>query len=178
MTANAASTPGARRHAYRAWQFTRPFVNVTLILAIILLVLILWLVSTTRSFVDDTMSDVKFGIVEEIEQDARDLVAEVRRGLDELDALRLDIEKLVENPASLIDPQIRRDIEAVKNDADRIASDLDRIATGHIDMSQETLEKLAVSLVRAYGDIRGCTIRERPAKAHGKTAKAPADPKR
>lgn len=151
------SKSSARARAYRAWEFTRPFVNATLVLAIVLVVAMLWFVDAAQSLVDDTLNDVKFGLIEELDDDAKLLMAEIRKGVAEFDTLRADIARIADHPADLIDPQIRHSIKAVENDANRIAHDLDRIASGHVDLSQESLERIAVSLVRAYSEIRGCT---------------------
>ena len=74
----------AQQRAYRAWEFTRPFVNATLVLAIILVGAMLWFVNTAQSLVDDTLNDVKFGLIEELDDDAKLLTAEIRKNLGAL----------------------------------------------------------------------------------------------
>ena len=144
------------RYAGYAWQITRPFVNATLTLAVILTVLMLWLVGAARTLVHDTLADVRFGLIKEIDQDSKSLIGDLRRGAIELDALRADIARISVDPTIAIDPETRRDIKLVRNDADRIARDLDRITSGHVDLSQKMMERLAVAVVRAFGDVRAC----------------------
>lgn len=157
----AAAAPGTeRRHWCHAWRVMRPYVNATLILAILLVGMSMWLVSTARSFVDDSLADVKLGLIQEADKNIGALLAEYRAGVAQFETLRLQISGLVDNPSTLIDPRTRSEIEALKKDADRIGIGLDRIASGHLELSQATLESLAVTVVRAYGRVRGCRLEE------------------
>lgn len=136
------------------WPVLRPFVNATLVLAIVLVLAALSLVHSTRSFVDDTLADVKIGLLREIDKDAETLIADLRIGAAEYDKLQADIAALAQHPDLVLDPETRRSLRQIESDTHRIATDLDRIASGHIDLSQKTLERMAMALVRAYGESR------------------------
>lgn len=139
------------------WKAIRPFVNASLVLALALALTGLWFVNSARTLVDDTLNDVKFGVIKELDEEANGLVAEIREGVSELHALRTDISRIADNPSDLVDQDTRDRIKEIQTVARQIALDLDRMASGHMNLSQDTLEKLAVSLVHAYGKIRGCT---------------------
>ncbi|WP_419909952.1 hypothetical protein [Hoeflea sp.] len=143
-----------------AWSVIRPLLNATLLLAVVAAIAGLMLMHSTRALVDNTMADVKSGVLREIDEDAKRLFAEMDGAYAEFDRLKQRIDRIVDDPQSLLDEQVRQDIRAVKNDLHGIAEDLDRISRGQLDISQETLEKLAISLVRTYGQIRGCKVAE------------------
>ncbi|MDA4847016.1 hypothetical protein [Hoeflea poritis] len=150
------------RGAAATWSVLRPLLNATLLLAAIAAIAGLTLVNSTRSLVDDTMTEVKSGVLHEIDEDAKRLFQEIDAAYAEFERLEQQVAGILGDPQSLLDSQTKEDIRAVRDDLSRIAGDLDRISTGQFDISQKTLEKLAVSLVRTYGEIRGCTT-QRPA---------------
>ncbi len=170
----AVAVGAGQRRWRRLWRVVRPFANATLLLAVLLVALSLWLTMTARSFVDDTLADIKLGLLQEADRDIEMLLADYRDGVAQFDALRERITRLAEDPSTLVDPRTRSDIEALKKDADRIATGLDRIASGQLELSQATLESLAVTLVRAYGEVRGCKVTEaRSSPSQGSSTRLP-----
>lgn len=146
----------------RVWRIARPLVNTTMGLCIVLLLVMIWFVHSAQSFFDDVMHKVKFDVIEEVDTDIKALAEAMRSGVDELDSLQTKLTTLVERPADQLGDEMRKDIVAIRNDTQRIADDLDRMASGHIDLSQDTLEKVSAVLVHAYGEIRGCTAPSEP----------------
>ena len=144
------------RGAAATWSVARPLLNATLLLAVIATIAGLTLVKSARSLVDDTMTEVKSGVLHEIDEDAKRLFREMDTAHAEFERLEQQIAGILDDPQSLLDKQTKEDIRAVREDLSRIAGDLDRISAGQFDVSEKTLEKLAVSLVRTYGEIRGC----------------------
>ncbi|MEM9104641.1 MAG: hypothetical protein AAGC96_03210 [Pseudomonadota bacterium] len=150
------SSHQTQRPTNRLWRALRCFVNSTLVLFIILVAALLWLVNSTQNFVVDTLGEVKVGLLQDMDGDARQLIADMRSNATELKTLRGDIARIADDPSALIDPEMRATLVAVEQDVDRIALNLERISSGQFEIAQEALETLAVSAVRAYGDIRGC----------------------
>lgn len=146
--------------AKRAWRAVRCFVNSTLVLLIILVAALLLLVHSAQNFVVDTLADVKVGLLQDIDGDAKQLIGEMRTSATELKQLRGDIARIADNPSVLVDPEIRETLVSMEQDVGRISLSLERISSGQFEIAQDALEKVAVSAVRAYGEIRGCVASE------------------
>ena len=157
----------------RVWRIARPLVNTTMGLCIVLLLVMIWFVHSAQSFFDDVMHKVKFDVIEEVDTDIKALADAMRAGVDELDSLQTKLTTLVERPADQLGDEMRKDIVAIRKDTQRIADDLDRMASGHIDLSQDTLEKVSAALVHAYGEIRGCTAPSEPREGQSAAASGP-----
>ena len=142
--------------ARRVWRALRCFVNSTLVLLIILVAALLWLMNSAQNFVVDTLADVKVGLLQDIDGDAKQLIGDMRSNATDLQKLRGEIARIVDDPPALVDPEVRETLVAVEQDIDRIALSLERISTGQSEIAQDALETVAVSAVKAYGDIRGC----------------------
>ena len=96
-----AAEAGDRRQRWRrVWRAVRPFANATLLLAVVLVALSLWLATTARSFVDDTLADVKLGVIQQADHDIEMLLAEYRDGVAQFDALRERVTRLAEDPST------------------------------------------------------------------------------
>lgn len=149
-----------KRCANVIWSIVRPLLNATLILVIVAGVTGLALMNSTRSLVNDTMAEVKSGVLREIDEDARHILGEIEAADAEYERLKRQVTDLLNDPQALLDGQAKKEIRSIRDDLARIADDLDRISAGQIEISQNTLERLAVSLVRTYGEIRGCKTGE------------------
>ncbi|WP_136659449.1 hypothetical protein [Nitratireductor sp. XY-223] len=145
-----------KRGAAAAWTVLRPLLNATLLLAVIATVAGLTLVNSTRALVDDTMAEVKTGVLHEIDEDAKRLFAQIDGAYAEFERLEQQVAGVLHDPQSLLDKETKDEIRSVRDDLARIADDLDKITQGQLDISQQTLERLAVSLVRTYGEFRRC----------------------
>ena len=82
----------------RLKQFLLSLVNATLVLGIILVVLALVLLNQAESFTANVISDVKLGLLEEIDTDIKDVVGSIRSTEEELRVVANRLKQIVDQP--------------------------------------------------------------------------------
>jgi hypothetical protein len=137
-------------------QFLISLVNATLLLAIILVLLVLWLVYKVEDVAADLVTKVDMGLVELVEGDIRDAVAGIQGLRDDLGALNDELAQLIDHPGITLSPDIREELDAINAQAAQIDKAVARLTDFDRDLSDRQIREIGNVLSEAVVNARRC----------------------
>ena len=140
----------------RLKQFLLSLVNATLVLGIILVVLALVLLNQAESFTANVISDVKLGLLEEIDTDIKDVVGSIRSTEEELRVVANRLKQIVDQPEITLSPEIRAEITSIDAELGALKQEVTKFLSSHESLSDEAVQRIAATIAEAYIGIRGC----------------------
>lgn len=136
--------------------FLRSLLNATLVLVIICAGLLVWLVYKVDAVASDVAADVDMRLVEAVEADVRDAIAEIHGLRDDLKIMNEQVDAMLADPDSLVTPEMRRELEEINAYADEIDRKLDELTTLDQELSDQQIRELGKSLAEVIVEARGC----------------------
>ncbi len=136
--------------------FLRSLLNATLVLLIICAGLLVWLVYKVDAVASDVAADADMRLVETIEADVRDAIAEIHGLRDDLKTMNEQVDAMLADPESLVTPEMRRELEEINAYADEIDQKLDELTALDQELSDQQIRELGKSLAEVIVEARGC----------------------
>ncbi|MGI9410060.1 MAG: hypothetical protein ACR2OV_08300 [Hyphomicrobiaceae bacterium] len=133
--------------------------NATLVLAIALSVCIIVLIGRLETFADDTLSDVKFGLLKEIDNDVRQVAEVMNSGERDLRLIAERLAKWQNRPEVLLAPKMRGEIDLLVAEIRQLSAAVSRLTESHQALSDRTVRQIGAAMANAYIDIRKCRVR-------------------
>ena len=137
-------------------QFLLSLVNATLLLAIVLAVLGLVLLNKVESFIADIISDVKFGLLQEIDKDITQVAGAIRSTEEDLRLIAQRLDMVLERPTITLSPDVQREIRSVKTELKALRVGITQLTSSHEALSDHAIRKIAATIAETYIDLRHC----------------------
>lgn len=137
-------------------QFLLSLANATLLLAIVLVVLVLWLFYKVEDVAADLVTMVDMRVVELVEDDIRDAVTEIHGLRDDLGTLNDQLTQLIEHPEIKLSPEIRDELDAINTQAAQIDKAVTRLTDFDRDLSDRQIREIGKALAEVVINARGC----------------------
>lgn len=161
MSSDSTETKLNHRNSVKSdgWKsFLVPLVNATLVLAILLAVSGTVLVYKVHSFATDVISDVKVGLLRDMDNDIRLIKRSFQDGERDLRRIAARLDAITKNPEITLSPEIQQDIRSLRTEVDVLNQRLGELASNREALTDHAIHTLASSFAQAYIDMRRCHV--------------------
>lgn len=146
----------------RLKQFLLSLLNATLMLGIILVLLALFLVYRVETFTTNVVSEVKLGLLEEVDADVRQVVGAIRATDRDLREVADKLDRFVERPEITLSPELRQEIGALDAKLTDLRDGVTRFLSSHDAVSDQAVRDIASRLAESYLALRHCRVQPEP----------------
>ena len=149
----------------RLKQLHLSLLNATLMLGIILVLLALLLLDRAQSFTTNVVSDVKFGLLQEIDKDVKEVVGSIRETDRDLRRVADGLDRLIAQPEIALSPESREDIRSLEAKLTGLRDGVSQLLSSHESVSDRAVREIASRLGEVYIALRHCRREAAPTAA-------------
>ena len=141
-------------------QFLKSLLNATLLLAVILAGLTLWLTYKIEGVAADAVTQIDTRAINALDTDIKDAVGEIRGLRDDLASLNKRLVQLIESPEIRLSPELRQSLDVINSHAKRIETAVTRFVDVDRQLSDRQIRKIGTALAEVVIDARRCRTAE------------------
>ena len=137
-------------------QFVTSLLNATLLLAVVLAALVVWLSYRVEDAAADLITKVDMRVLDAAEADIRDATTEIHGLRKTLSGLNTRLARLTDGREITLSPAMRRELDAIKTQAVRIETAVTRLTNVDSQLSDRKIREIGKALAELAIDVRRC----------------------
>ena len=137
-------------------QFLMSLLNATLLLAVVLAALVVWLSYRAEDVAADLIAKVDIRVLDAAEADVRNAVAEIHGLRSDLATLNTRLARLADGREITLSPAMRQELDTIRAHAVRIEKAVANVTNVDRALSDSKIREIGKMLTEAVIDVRSC----------------------